>query len=96
MILAVTQYIPPYGRTRSIDTQMTDEDGQWFLDHNASLSMEELPTGAIVIYADVGHTLPDGTPDEAIYIVQNPAEETSIPAFHKLRIRAEHLLETPA
>ena len=52
MSIHVTVYYLPHGK--STVQEITDDDALWFTQNNVKLSMEELSTGAKVIYADYG------------------------------------------
>ena len=70
MPIQATVYILPNGRQEVITvTEITDDDALWFTQHNVKLSMEELRTGAKVIYADYGN------PDEEAIVVSMPGRE---------------------
>lgn len=86
-----TFFVPPRGEKRkSVITHINEEDEQWFLEHNAELSGEQLSTGQYCFYADVG-IVDDGTPVEAIEIVDPDSDP--LECFAKLRKQAEKLLE---
>ena len=55
MSIHVTVYYLPHGKSTVQEiTGITDDDALWFTQNNVKLSMEELSTGAKVIYADYG------------------------------------------
>lgn len=70
MSIHVTVYYLPHGKSTVQEiTGITDEDALWFTQNNVKLSMEELSTGAKVIYADYGD------PDEEAIVVSMPGRE---------------------
>lgn len=62
--IQVKFFFPPHGHSSMQEiTGISDEDALWFTNNNIKLSMEELQTGAKVIYADYGN------PDEEALVV---------------------------
>lgn len=65
--MKATIYKRPHGEVVEIEmTEIDAEDEQWFVSKGIQISMEEDPAMGFVVYADTGHTLEDGEPDELI------------------------------
>ena len=55
MPIEVTLFIPPIGEQHVIQvTDVTDEDAAWFTENKIILSMEQLSSGAKVVYGKFG------------------------------------------
>ena len=55
MPIEVTLFIPPKGEQHVIQvTDVTDEDAAWFTENKIIISMEELSSGAKVVYGKFG------------------------------------------
>ena len=55
MPIEVTLFIPPNGEQHVIQvTDVTDEDAAWFIENKIIISMEELSSGAKVVYGKFG------------------------------------------
>lgn len=69
MSINATYYERPHGKKRFMTiTRIHPEDELWFKAHGAKLSTEELTTGDIVVYADIGMRTQEGEEVEAIEI----------------------------
>lgn len=69
MSIEATIFITPSGRQEKITVMnITPEDEAWFKANGAKLSVEELSTGDMVAYADIGMRTREGEEVEAIEV----------------------------
>ena len=80
--LQVTMFVRPDGRkvTETV-TKILPEDANWFREHNAVISMEDLGN-EMAIYADIGFEI-EGEPDEIIELSCSRSCEETFTALRK-------------
>lgn len=82
-MLDVTLYIRPHGKTKTITVQDIDAaDAEWFQNHNANVSMEDMGDLEVVVYADIG-IVNQGEPEEAIELSRGRSCEETFAALRK-------------
>lgn len=80
MSIAAIAYIPPNGKTMDVEIDDIDPiDEAWFKEHNAKLSLEELSTGDMVVYANIGL----GEDREALEISRGRSCKETLTALRK-------------
>lgn len=94
MTLPFIMFTPPNAKQTALEMrEITPEDKAWYKENNIKVSMEEIPTGEIVIYADYGAKTEDDEPDEMLYIV--PKGEKCKESMSKLRAKIEAVIGKP-
>lgn len=84
MSIEATLFILPNGQQRSITiTKVTPEDEAWFKANAAKLSLEELRTGEVVMYADIGMRTREGDEVEAIEVAGSRTCSETLAALRK-------------
>jgi hypothetical protein len=83
-------YARPNGRKSEHEmTNILPEDETYFRSKNVKISMEELTTGQITVYADYGAKLEDGEPDEIVLVI--PAGISCEEAMSRIRRKIENM-----
>lgn len=81
--MQVTIYKRPHGHAEVIDCRkVRPEDEAFFQQHRVRISMEDIG-GMFAVYADIGHTLEDGEPDELIEILGTRSCEDTLAALRQ-------------
>lgn len=87
MSITAIAYILPNGRQEVIEiTDINQEDELWFKEHDAKLSVEQLSTGHMAVYADIGL----GEDNEALEISFNRSCQETLAALRK---QCEYMLK---
>lgn len=90
MSIEATLFVPPNGRQeKTVITKINPEDSQWFKDNDAKISLEEISTGDVVVYADIGMRTIEGDEVEAIEV---SGSRTCHETMAALRAQCEQML----
>jgi hypothetical protein len=90
MSIEATLFVPPNARREQITiTKINPEDSQWFKDNGAKISLEEISTGDVVVYADIGMRTEEGDEVEAIEV---SGTRTCTETMAALRKQCEQML----
>lgn len=88
-MISATLYIAPFAEKKQIQINDIDYDDEvWFIENGVKLSLEELATGEIAMYADIGYVV-NGDHEEALELSRGRSCAETLAALRK---QCEHML----